>query len=128
MVAESPEAAKQEAVESLAHLVKKGRYEWKWGGSAHLKALPVPDLPVRVFADSAPLLDGGWGPCLAMMAGKKFSGSYWQYTTCDVSTGEPHPVAQATEDIERLLDVMVPVVTHRRSTGRIKGRRTRSAR
>ena len=107
---ESADEAKQEAIKCLAYLVEKGRYEWQWAGTAHLKTQPVPDLPVRLFADSAPFPGGGWGPCLAMMAGKKFSGRYWQYTTCDVSSGEPHPPAKAIKDIEGLLDAFVRLV------------------
>ena len=110
MVANSADEAKQEAIRCLSYLVEDGRHEWRWAGSAHLKAQPVPNLPVRLFTDSAPFLDGGWGPCLGMMAGKKFSGRYWQYTTCDVSTGEPHPPTKAVEDIENLLDAFVRLV------------------
>ena len=109
-VARSADEAKQEAIKCLAYLVENGRYEWQWAGSAHLKVRPVPELPVRLFADSARYLDGGWGPCLAMMAGKKFSGRYWQYTTCDISSGEPHPPSKATADIEDLLDAFVRMV------------------
>ena len=118
MVVDSADEAKQEAIRCLSYLVEEGRYEWQWAGSAHLTTRPVPDLPVRLFADSAPFSDGGWGPCLAMMAGKKFSGRYWQYTTCDVSSGEPHPPTKAIEDIECLLDAFVRLVAFPRPNRR----------
>lgn len=109
-VLDSAEEAKEDAVRHLSYLVEKGKHEWQWAGSACLKATPAPSLPVRLFADSARFLEGGWGPCLAMMAGKKFSGRYWQYVSCDTSTGEPHPPVKAVEDIERLIDAFVRLV------------------
>ena len=127
VVVDSAEEAKEAAVRYLSYLVEEGKHVWQWAGSASLKATPSPRLPVRLFADSAPFLEGGWGPCLAMMAGKKFSGRYWQYVSCDTSTGEPNPPAKAVEDIEQLVDAFARLVRFPKSDHRgwdIEGQET----
>ena len=125
---DSEEEAQREALKWLSYLVEKGRYDWKWAGSARLKTQPASALPVRLFADRSPFSDGGWGPSFAMMAGRKFSGCYWQYTTCDPISGRPHPPEKAIEDIEDLLDCFVRVVAFRNPKGKSRRERGRAVR
>ena len=99
--------AEELAVRSFEKLLTSNRRGWMRSGSASVECQPVEELPCRVIAFAEPT-SGGFAPCYGLIAGRKTSGRFWQYTTVDRATGNPLPPDRALSEIEAIIDVLIP--------------------
>ncbi len=99
--------AQEVAVSWLGKLLSGNRRDWRRSGSASIECQPVEELPCRVFAFTEPS-GKGFAPCFGLIAGRKTSGRFWQYTTIDRATGYPLPPELALSEIEVIIDVLIP--------------------
>jgi hypothetical protein len=118
---QSESDARREVEAWMDWLVESGQHRWVRTSQMGLQCQPTPELPCRILAATSYVEDRGHLPYLMLMAGRKRSNRYWQYTTQDLETGVPHPREKSLSDITGLVDTLARVadVPHRYPTRRI---------